>query len=206
MAIELESGTLVPVAASIGGTILWDDESEDDPFLGHAIRVDFEPLPGREGEAHPQLHVHSIRLPVRSWRQLQGRSFTFPNVVRKIYADGEEVPILDIHGSLRLGSDYHNAQVSEIRFGERTGCRIGVAVTGELVIGKQAPIPFGLEVPVELSPVRVTGDVATGEFPDLQQAAELAGRLLTTADYREPEVVDGCVEYSPDYGPAQGAE
>lgn len=204
MAIDLADGRLAALAATMGGAILWDAESEDGPFLAHAIRVDFRPLPGREGEAHPQLHVHSIRLPVRSWRELPGRSFTFPNVVRTIYADGEAIPILDIHASFRLGARYHTARISQIRFGGLAGCTLAATLTGTLVIGDRQPIPFALDVPVELGPVLVTGNVASHEFPDLREAAGLADRLLATADYREPEVVDGCVAYRPDCGPAAG--
>jgi len=185
------------------GSIQWGQEEGLDPVLVHAITIPLTPV--RLGEnthdEKPLLRLNSIRFGVRSWRELEGKTFSFPNVVRHIEADGESHPVYDIYGSLRLGSDYHQALISNITFGQYEGCRIEASLEGRVQSVAEPPLftptDFTCEASLTVGPVAVRGDLGTNFVPTRADAEELAQRLLRLDDYESPHDHKGGVSFKP---------
>lgn len=191
--------------AELTGTIRWGEAEGPEPLLVHEISVPLGPVTlGELADDEPMLRLHSIRFGVRSWRELAGRDFTFPTVVREIEEEGESTPVFDIYGSLRLGEEYHEVVPAAVAIGELDGCRVPVTITGR--VRSLAPAPafeptdFTCAATVALGAVTVRGDLASSEVPDEAEAGELATRLLRVEDYRPPRVRRGLVVLEPDCG------
>ncbi|WP_420123670.1 hypothetical protein [Nakamurella sp.] len=191
--------------AELTGTIRWGEAEGPEPLLVHEISVPLGPVTlGELADDEPMLRLHSIRFGVRSWRELAGRDFTFPTVVREIEEEGESTPVFDIYGSLRLGEGYHEVVPSGVVFGAIDGCRVTVTITGQ--VRPVAPVPafettdFTCAATLTLGPVTVRGDLASSEVPDAAGAGELATRLLRVEDYRSPRPRRGVIVVEPDCG------
>ncbi len=192
--------------ADTGGTldasIQWGEEEGPDPMLVHGITIPLGPVRlGGQADDEPVLRLHSIRFDVRSWRELAGRSFTFPNVVREIEAEGETHPVYDVYGSLRLGNDYHRVVVSDIAFGRYDGARVTATVDGRVESVSPSPefdpTDFTCEARLSVGPVTVRGDLASTTPPSAAEAPRLAGQLLRLEDYRPPQERKGAAVLEP---------
>ncbi len=176
--------------AALDASIQWGEEEGPDPTLVHAITVPLGPvrLGDQSDDDEPVLRLHAIRFDVRSWRELAGRSFAFPNVVREIEADGESHPVYDIYGSLRLGEDYHQVTMSGIAFDQFDGCRVTATLAGRVESVTQPPrfdpTDFTCAATLTVGPVTVRGDLASTTVPAAAQAQELAQQLLRLEDYQ----------------------
>jgi hypothetical protein len=185
------------------GSIQWGEEEGLDPVLVHAITVPLAPL--RLGEnaqdKEPVLRLHSIRFAVRSWRELAGRTFSFPNVVRHVEADGESHPLYDIYGSLRLAADYHQVLMSTVAFDQFEGCRVVARLAGSVrsVADPPAftPADFSCETSLTVGPISVRGDLGSSSVPTLAEAEKLAQSLLRLEDYEQPRNLNGGVRLRP---------
>lgn len=191
--------------AELTGTIRWGEAEGPEPLLVHEITVPLAPVTlGEQTDDEPVLRLHSIRFGVRSWRELAGRDFTFPTVVREIEEEGESTPVYDIYGNLRLGEEYHEVVPSGIEVGRIDGCRVPVTLTGQ--VRSVAPAPafgptdFTCAATLTLGPVAVRGDLASTAVPDADRARDLAARLLRVEDYRPPRDRRGIVVLEPDCG------
>ena len=61
--------------ATLEGAIQWGEAEGDEPLLLHAITLSLAPLRiGGRRCALPSSRLHSLRLPVSSWRQLDGQT------------------------------------------------------------------------------------------------------------------------------------
>lgn len=188
--------------ATLEGAIQWGEAEGDDPLLLHAITLSLAPLRigGQEVRA-PKLRLHSLRLPVSSWRQLDGQTYELGNVVREITADGESHPVHDGYGSLKLGEEYHDAAPMRVRFGPRKGCVLALHLDGRLTATDEppsfAPVDFAIDADLKVGPVRVVGDSGGDAYPSPDESAELATRLLDLDAYRPPVVDDHCTVLRP---------
>lgn len=188
--------------ATLDASIQWGAEEGPDPMLVHAITVPLGAVHiGERSADEPVLRLHSIRFGVRSWRDLAERSFSFPNVVREIDADGETHPVYDIYGSLRMGDDYHQVTMSGIAFGPFDGGRVTATLDGSVRSVARPPqfdeTDFTCVATLTLGPVTVRGDLASTTVPDAAQAQELAQQLLRREDYRSPRERGGLVILEP---------
>lgn len=187
----------------VEGTIQWGGEEGPDPRLVHAITVPLAPLRlgKRAHHKRPVLRLHSIRLDVRSWRELEGRSFSFPNVVMQILAEGESHPVYDIYGSLELGSDYHQVLMSSIAFGRYDGCRIDAKLEGRVQSVAEPPLfaatDFTCAASLTVGPVSVRGDLGSSTVPGRTEAEEVAQKLLHLQDYESPQDDQGGLSFAP---------
>ena len=203
MAEELSLMQPAGADGELEGSIEWGDEADPHPVVVHAIRVPLAPL--RLGEHafddEPVLQLHSIRFGVKSWRQLAGRTFSFPNVVRHITSDGESRPIYDIYGSLRMGAEYHQVLATGIAFGTYQGCRVEVNLSGSVNSVAHPPLfsptDFSCDASLALGPILVRGDLGSSTLPDLAEAQEQAQRLLRLEDYEPPQDHNGRVLIRP---------
>jgi hypothetical protein len=203
MSDELRLKQLVGADGVVDGRIQWGEEEGLDPMVVHAVTVPLAPL--RLGDdAHderPVLRLHSIRFDVQSWRELEGRSFSFPNVVREIMAEGRSYPVYDIYGSLRLGSDYHQVLMTSIAFAQYDGCTVDARLEGRVQSVTEpprfAPTDFTCEASLTVGPVAVVGDLGSSTFPSRADAEELARKLLRLEDYGSPEDHEGGVRFAP---------
>ncbi|ACV78996.1 hypothetical protein [Nakamurella multipartita] len=183
--------------AVLDGSIQWGEEVGIDPVLVHAITVPLAALRLGEQTADdaPLLRLNSIRFGVASWRQLGGQSFSFPNVVRQIEADGESHPVYDIYGSLRMGSEYHQVVMTRIAFGPYDGCSVAVSMEGSVRSVSQPAlfnqIDFACDASLTVGAVVVRGDLGSATPPTLAEADELTQRLLRLEDYRPPRSQNG---------------
>jgi hypothetical protein len=181
--------------ATLEGAIQWGEAEGDDPLLLHAITLSLAPLRlgAREVRA-PKLRLHSLRLPVSSWRQHDGQTYELGNVVREITADGESHPILDGYGSLKLGESYHDVAPRLLRFGPRKRCVLALHLEGRLTATDKPPsfaaVDFALDADLRVGPVSVVGDSGGDDYPSPGEPAELAARLLDLDAY-EPPTLDG---------------
>ena len=197
MSEELRLKQLSSTEGVLDGSIQWGEEEGLDPVLVHAITVPLAPL--RLGEQAydeaPVLSLYSIRFAVRSWRQLEGRTFSFPNVVRHIEADGESHPVYDIYGSLRLGPEYHQVLMTSIAFGQYDGCRVVANLRGSVRSVAHPPLftpaDFSCETSLTVGPVSVRGDLGSTAVPALAEAEKLAHGLLRFEDYEPPRNQNG---------------
>jgi hypothetical protein len=181
--------------ATLEGAIQWGEAEGDDPLLLHAITLSLAPLRiGTREVRGPKLRLHSLRLPVSSWRQLDGQTYELGNVVREISADGESYPILDGYGSLKLGEDYHDVAPTLLRFGPRERCVLALHLEGRLTATDAPPsfaaVDFSIDADLKVGPVSVVGDSGGDDYPPPGESAELAARLLDLAAY-EPPAADG---------------
>ena len=189
--------------ATLDASIQWGGEEGPDPTLVHAITVPLGPVRlGDESDAdEPLLRLHTIRFDVRSWRELAGRSFSFPNVVREIEAEGESHPVYDIYGSLRLGDEYHQVTMSGVAFDEFDGGRVTATLAGRVDSVAQPPrfdpTDFTCAATLTVGPVTVRGDLASTTVPTVAQAQELAQQLLRLEDYRPVRERGGSVILEP---------
>jgi hypothetical protein len=175
MSEELRLKPLASAEGVMDGSIQWGEEEGLDPVLVHAITVPLAPL--RLGEQEydeaPVLRLNSIRFAVRSWRQLGGRTFSFPKVVRHIEADGESHPVYDIYGSLRLGAEYHQVLMTSIVFGQYDGCRVVASLRGSVRSVADpppfTPADFSCETSLTVGPVSVRGDMGSTAAPALAE-------------------------------------
>jgi hypothetical protein len=180
---------LMPTKGVLSASIQWGEAEGTEPILLHRVTVELAPVKiGGLRTPSPRLRLHSIRFGVRSWKELEGRSYRFPNVVRVIREDGESYPIYDIYGSLKLGEDYHEVVVSSLEFDEpRAACTLPVNVRGTIkATGSPpsfAPTDFHLRCGLTISDVQVLGDGASSKFPELDEARDLAASLLELDDY-----------------------
>lgn len=180
---------LTPTNGTLGASIQWGEAEGTEPILLHRVTVELAPVKiGDVRTASPRLRLHSIRFGVRSWKELEGRSYRFPNVVRLIQEDGGSYPIYDIYGSLKLGEHYHEVIVSSLDFdGERSACILPVHMRGTLKATDSppsfAPTDFQLGCGLTILAVQVLGDGASSKFPELDEAKDLAASLLELDDY-----------------------
>lgn len=186
----------------LDASIQWGEEEGPDPTLVHAITVPLGPVQlGEQSDDEPVLRLHSIRFDVRSWRELAGRSFSFPHVVREIEAEGESHPVYDIYGSLRLGDDYHQVIASGIAFGRYDGCRVTATLEGRVESIDHPPgfdpTDFTCDASLTLGPVTVRGDLGSTTLPAAAEAERLAQQLLRTEDYSSPRDRRGVVMLEP---------
>jgi len=186
----------------LDASIQWSAEEGPDPMLVHAITVPLGPVQlGEQSDDEPVLRLHSIRFDVRSWRELAGRSFSFPNVVQEIEAEGESHPVYDIYGSLRLGNDYHQVTMASIAFGRYDGCRVTATLAGRVQSVTQPPgfdpTDFTGDATLTVGPVTVRGDLASTTVPAAAEAQQLAQQLLRTEDYGSPRERQGRVILEP---------
>ncbi|MGH3620586.1 MAG: hypothetical protein ACRDQ5_02195 [Sciscionella sp.] len=194
---------LVAGEGVLEASIRWGEAEGDDPLLLHAITVHLGSLSlgGGVEDTAPKLRLHSIRFPVSSWTQLQGRAYRFPNLVRCVVADGESDPIYDIYGSLKIGDRYHEVVPSLLRFDPDTGCTLGVHLDAEINPTDTPPsfasTAFTLDAELTVAVVRVVGDAASPDYPSLTEASELSRQLLDLNRYAAPVVKDGCVTFAP---------
>ncbi len=185
------------------GSIEWGGEEDLDPALVHAITVPLAPLrlSERAHDEAPIVRLHSIRVAVRSWRELGNKTFSFPNVVRRIDADGGSNAIYDIYGSLRLGAEYHQVLMTHIAFGQYEGCRVAASLKGSVRSVANpplfAPAEFSCNTSLSVGPVFIRGDVGSNALPALTEAEELTQRLLRLRDYEPPRNENGRVLLSP---------
>lgn len=202
MSAELRLKQLANTEGVLDGSIQWGEEEGLAPFLVHGITVSLTPL--RLGERSyddtPNLHLNSIRFAVRSWKELEGRTFSFPNVVRTIDADGESHPVYDIYGSLQLGDEYHQVVMTQISFGQYEGHRIVVSLRGSIrsVAHPPAftPTDFSCEASLTLGSVSVRGDLRTRSVPNLTETEWLVQLLLHIEDYEPPQRQEGRALFS----------
>lgn len=203
MSEELRLEPLGSIEGVLDGSIQWGEEEGMDPTLVHAITVPLAPL--RLGEQadddSPVLRLDSIRFAVQSWRQLEGKAFSFPNVVRHIEAEGESHPVYDIYGSLRLGDDYHQVLMTNIAFGQYEGCQVAASLKGSVRSVANpplfAPTDFSCDVSLTLGPVSVRGDLGSTAVPALAEAEELSRSLLRLEDYEPPRDQKGRTLFQP---------
>jgi len=193
---------LVAREGMLDGAIQWGEAEGDDALLLHTITLLLAPLrSGAEEVPDPKLTLHSLRLPVSSWAQLEGQTFELGNVVREITADGGTYPIYDAYGSLRLGAAYHDVTPTRLRFGRRDGCSLALHLDGWLRATDTppsfAPVEFALDADVQIGPVHVVGDSGGDDFPTPGEAAELATRLLDVGAYERAVVEDDCTVLHP---------
>ena len=180
-----------------------DRELGRKPFLVYAITIPLAPvrLSEKAQDDEPLLRLHSIRLEVRSWRALDGRTFSFPNVVTTVEADGESRQVYDIYGSLRLGEEYQQVDMASIGFGRVDGGCVVASLQGTITSTAEpdhfSPVDFRCEATLEILPVSVKGDVASGDVPSPSEAAELAATLLDLDDYESPRKEKGSTVFAP---------
>lgn len=199
-AVEVDD--LVVREGTLEGSIQWGEAEGDDPLLLHAITLLLAPLRvGAKEVRRPKLRLHSLRLPVASWTELEGRSCELGNVAREITADGESYPVYDAYGSLKLGDAYHDVAPRLLRFGPRDGCVLRLKVDGRLSATDAPPsfaaVDFAIAGDVQIGAVQVIGDVGADDYPSPDEAAELAARLLDLDAYEPPVVRDGCTVLHP---------
>jgi hypothetical protein len=198
----VSAGDLAVRKATLEGAIGWGEAEGDDPLLLHAITLALAPLRigGREVRS-PKLRLDSLRLPVSSWRQLDGKTYELGNVVREIAADGESHPILDGYGSLKLGETYHDVAPTLLCFGPRKRCVLALHLEGRLTATDEppsfAPVDFALHADLKVGPVSVVGDSGGDDYPSSGESAQLAARLLDLDAYEPPAVDDGCTILRP---------
>jgi hypothetical protein len=183
---------------TLEGAIQWGEAEGDEPLLLHVITLRLEPLRGDDGAVgvdDPKLTLHSLRLGVSSWRQLEGSRHGLGNVVREIAADGGEHPVYDAYGTLKLGDTYHEVVPALLRFGAREGCTLALRLEARLNPTDRPPsfaaTDFAIDADVVLRAVSVVGDSGGDDLPSPDESSALARRLLELDDYEPPVVVDG---------------
>ena len=204
--VAIAADDLLVREGTLEGAIQWGEAEGDDPLLLHAITLLLAPLRvGAEVVADPKLTLHSLRLPVSSWAQLEEQSYELGNVVREITADGGEYPVHDAYGSLKLGDAYHDVAPTRLRFGARDGCVQALHLAGWLrptdTPPSFAPVDFAIDAAVEIGAVLVVGDSGGDDYPSPGEAAQLAARLLDLDAYAPAAVDDGCTVLRPRCSP-----
>lgn len=193
---------LVAREGTLEGAIQWGEAEGDDPLLLHAITVVLEPLQlGAQEVADPTLRLHSLRLPVASWAELEGQGYELGSVVREIAADGGTYPVYDAYGSLRLGEVFHDVAPTLLRFGSRDGCMLKLHLEGRLRATDTppsfAPRDIAIDADVRIAAVTVVGDSGADDYPSPDEAAALSARLLDGDAYEPVVVHDGCTVLRP---------
>jgi hypothetical protein len=193
---------LVAREGTLEGAIQWGETEGDEPLLLHAITLLLAPLRiGVEEVSDPTLRLHSLRLPVSSWAQLDGQAYELGSVVREITSDGRSYPVYDAYGSLNLGDAYHEVLPRRLRFGSREGCVLSLQLEGRLRATDTppsfAPVDFAVAADVQVGPLHVIGDSGGDDYPSPADAAELAARLLDLKAYEAPVVHDDCTLLRP---------
>ncbi|MGS0687390.1 hypothetical protein ACVBEQ_19930 [Nakamurella sp. GG22] len=203
MSEHLQFTQLAGADGELEGSIQWGEEEGLEPVLVHAISVPLGPLRLSEkaSDETPALRLHSVRFGVRSWRELADRTYSFPNVVKTLDADGESHPVYDIYGSLQLGADYHQVLITTIAFGQFDGCRVGTSLTGSVRSVTDppsfSPADFSCEGFLTIGPTSVRGDLGSSSVPTLAEAEKLTGSLLRLEDYGAPGMRNGTVLLKP---------
>ena len=190
------------VDGDLDAAVRWGEAQGDEPVLLYRLNMHLAPLQLDERlEPEPRLRLHSVRFGIKSWRELEGTKHPFRHVVLQIAEDGEEHPVYDAYGTLKLGESYHEVVPSLVEFGPRAGCTIDARVEGLLRSAESprsfGPSEFAVHCRVVLGDVRVVGNTASSQFPDLPTATELASHLLNVDDYEPPRVERGCTVLTP---------
>ncbi len=191
---------IVPLGGTLEGEISWDSVEEAEPQLTHSIAIELAPFTFDGRHWQTELIFDPIIIKVRSWRELAGSKYRFPNILGCVYADGEEYPQYDIYGSIRLLDDYHRVDATRIEFGEISNHRIPASIEAKIHFRNAAAVygspKIALVTELTIGAVAVRGDRASNEYPDLDEALTLARHFLNMDDYEDP-MIDTCVKFNP---------
>ena len=98
------------------------------------IEIPVEPFDYGDSTHRTSLRLDFIELPVRSWRELKGREFSFPTNPDPGFIDG----------SLYLDGAHNPADVTLIRFGEPNTDVVPIAIKGSLDFTIEGPEELGV--------------------------------------------------------------
>lgn len=181
---------LVPVGGYLEAVVAHN--SLDDMALGvrYSLRLDFEPIIWTNRRCQPMLNLDNMHLGVRSWRELSGTTHSFPEQPATVLKEGQLIPIEDaVYGELRLGDLFFAARLTRIHFGQVNKGHVSTHIRVMAILAD----PFvpsnhrlDLQVTLEIRPVRVLGDLAFIDPPNLEEAMSLAVQVLDLEDYAAP--------------------
>jgi hypothetical protein len=150
-----------------------------------AITLDLEP---EAGDIAPHIQISPLILPIKSWRDLEGQSWSFPASPQLGLSDGDPVPIQDYGPAVfSIGETHTNYVCTRLEFGEIADRHIHAKITiSEAHSQPQTSAASELTANLEIGAIRVVGDVTQANKPDIAMALHLAAPLVDLNDF-EPK-------------------
>jgi hypothetical protein len=169
--------------------------------MHYDIKIDLYPIYIEDQSWQSSIHLNTIKLDVRSWKELSERSFLFPKHPRTILKEGAEIPIEDfVEGYIFIFNVYNLIRVEKISFGKISSGGIFSTIEMEIEFAKETgfePLELRLEALLTLGAVSVCGDIAVLESPGMEEVGKIAKKFLTIEDYKKPCVDEDLVKYYP---------
>lgn len=171
-----------------------DDSSSasDSLCLTHRISFSFQPFKLENEMVKTMLELGSISLPVKTWKEISGRTFDFPVNPEDGYIDG----------SVNLFDAHNPADATKLKFGSFRGRMIPVSITLCIDFSFEGNkdygvVPLQLDTVLELYPLCPFSWVQRGLDDDAERLTEAIKGFVNLDDYCEP-VMDGkTIAYEP---------
>ncbi len=161
--------------------------------LGHTVRVEL--ATGRPGDETGEavLTLNTFDLPMKSWDDLQGREYGFPERLNQGFADGEPITIgPHLHGSIRLSGTNHPVKATLIAFGKIAEGKIPVRISLLVEPAAEAASPsattanLDLTADLQIGGIKVRGDIAKLRAPSVDEARAIGARFLDLSQFGDP--------------------
>ena len=189
---ERPEGTFETASGKLGQMVYENPAAGTGPELRFFVEIDFRPFEW-DGEEHaPKLRIDNISVPVKSWKELAGREFEFPDAPKPG----------SVEAAVLMFQEHNPADVTRIVFGSleegRLHCRFETEVDFEIEADRDdlEQIEMKFDLILELDKLRVSTALEKLRQGDPDQINEVVGAIVDLRDYGELEKVPGGVAYS----------
>jgi len=162
---------------------LSENSFTDQPLaLRFTITLELEAPAGQDA---PRIQIAPLLLPIRSWRDLVGTSWTFPERPAMGLSDGQPVPI-EAHApaTYSVGDMHTDIVCTRLDFGALEAHHIDATITLVETSSPTKTVAVGdLAAKLEIGTIRILGDVIHVERPGVDAALQLAAPLIDLKDF-----------------------